>query len=219
MLDQLTYLADKYGTDKGTRGHGYTNFYDKIFNLRKNEIKNMLEIGIWDGQSLRMWRDYFPNANISGLDIMDCTKHDDERIKTYKGSQVIKEDLLNIVDKNEPFDFIIDDGGHTMKQQQYSFGVLFEKLKSGGVYIIEDLHTSLPVSKQSCGLDFGANEDYSNTTLSLLQRIYSKHCWADTYHIPENEYNYILNSYKSLQIWRKRRPNGYESITSVIYKK
>jgi len=109
--------------------------------MRRAEIK-LLEIGIGvSGESLRMWRDYFPNGAIYGVDIRKYEKVDDERIKTFIADQGSRNDLLNLINEigDIKFDAIIDDGSHRPDHQQQSIGYLFPLLRSGGIYVIEDL--------------------------------------------------------------------------------
>jgi hypothetical protein len=152
-MKTLEELADFYATDKRKSDHNYIQFYQKYFDPIKDTIKNILEIGILDhpdkirrpytGASLLMWQDYFPNAKIYGVDIQDFKKMNNERITTLIADQSNRVHLSSTM-KNvlEPLNIIIDDGGHMMHQQQISFAFLFPILKSGGWYIIEDLHTS-----------------------------------------------------------------------------
>ena len=130
----LTQLADKYNSDK--HYHGYTYMYDTLFKPIKDSVKNILEIGIQYGYSLNMWRDYFPNAMVHGVDIVPV-EIKDERIKTYFGSQT-DIDFLNSL-CNTSYDIIIDDGSHLHPDQAVTLNVLEKSLVKGGYYIIEDI--------------------------------------------------------------------------------
>ncbi|MEX2512893.1 MAG: class I SAM-dependent methyltransferase [Cyclobacteriaceae bacterium] len=146
--DDLTFLAQIYGTDKWGE-HWYTPHYDFHFKgLRKKEI-NLLEIGVGGynkpysgGASLRMWKRYFPKANIFSFDIYDKKPHEGSRIKIYQGSQVDPEFLDKICSKIGILDIIIDDGSHLNEHVLFTFHHLFPKLKMGGIYVIEDTQTS-----------------------------------------------------------------------------
>ena len=100
----LAELSIKYGSDK--HYHGYTYMYDLLFDHLKNDVKNILEIGIQYGYSLSMWHDYFPRSIIHGIDIVPIDMKND-RIKTYVGSQ----NDVNFLDSlcNIQYDIIIDD--------------------------------------------------------------------------------------------------------------
>jgi hypothetical protein len=106
-----------------------------------------LEIGISTGASLRAWKDYFPNATIYGIDL---TIHEsvlnDSRIKYAVADQSDVRQLQAAMESwtMPTFDSIIDDGGHSVKQQRVSIEYFWSFLKPGGYYIIEDLHTNIP---------------------------------------------------------------------------
>ena len=151
MLSTLSELADKYATDKRESDHGYIAFYEKHFNSLRHLKLNICEIGIlnhpdkknrpYEGASLLMWRDYFYNSGIHGIDINNHKHLEQERIRIYIADQGNRERLQQLF-KSTLLDIIIEDGSHYMHHQQISLGCLFKNLKSGGVFIIEDLHTS-----------------------------------------------------------------------------
>ena len=162
----LTALADKYKTDKGSGGHHYTEVYEYFFYPIKNNVKKVLEIGVSEGASLKMWRDYFPKAIIYGIDIKDKSRINSKTIKTFIADQADRKKLQNFIDASGAgFDIILDDGGHTIEQQQVSIGYLFRHLKRGGFYIIEDVHTSLNARYRS---GIGATANGENTTLAMI---------------------------------------------------
>ena len=123
--------------------HNYADIYDFYFNKIRDEKLNILEIGIQRGYSLKMWKEYFSNSKIVGLDISDCSHLSEPNIKIYIGNQSDDYLLKNISDSEtiDGFDIIIDDGSHNNSDMENSFNSLFPKLKIGGYYIIEDLHT------------------------------------------------------------------------------
>jgi hypothetical protein len=197
----------KYETDKFT--HGYIPIYQKYFSKLKNAT-NVLEIGIGAGESLRYWSDYFENATIYGIDIRDSKFIENERIKTFIGNQEKPEDLNNFLNTtNCEFDIIIDDGGHMMKYQQTSFGILFKRLKSGGIYVIEDLHTS--------DREPWMNPEDEISTLNMLKNIRSGGEVVSNYISQENK-EYLKDNIESVYIW-SRTPDYQESVTSIIFKK
>jgi hypothetical protein len=144
----LTQLAKHYQTDKaGT--HKYTPHYQRHFRAWRDKPINVLEIGIGGyakdgkgGASLRMWKDYFPNAQIFGLDIEDKSFVDEPRIKTFQGSQVDPEILSAIVAEVGELQIIVDDGSHLPEHVIETFGLLFPLLAPDGIYAIEDIQTS-----------------------------------------------------------------------------
>lgn len=137
-LDKLGIL---YKTDKSSLTHNYCEKYDELFAHNKDNVTDFLELGIYNGGSLRMWRDYFKNATIHAIDISFRCMFKEDRIKTYLCSQSDKQ-MLNTLFSQIKFDIILDDGSHQYKDQINSFLYLFEKVKSKGYYIIEDICTS-----------------------------------------------------------------------------
>lgn len=138
----LEALAAKYGTDKLT--HGYIPFYEQ--NLPKTP-KRILEIGVKEGRSLAMLAEYFPDAEIHGLDLFEENNSFDamklcrdgkveniERIFLHTGNQCNWRILEQL--RKYDFDVIIDDGSHNSRDQLMTFFGLF----NGKHYFIEDLH-------------------------------------------------------------------------------
>ena len=149
-MESLESIASKYNVDKLELG--YLSHYEDRFEPIRNVVTKVLEIGVESGCSHRMWLEYFPNATIYGIDIfvygvdefneLQEGNPNLDRSITFKGDQSNTDDLGNFISQyGSDFDIIIDDGGHTMKQQQTSMRELFSKVKSGGFYVVEDLHT------------------------------------------------------------------------------
>jgi len=153
-------LAKQYGVDKCPEiNHNYTPTYHSVLNSTRSKILIFLEIGIGNiplmapivgksykpGASLRMWRDYFPNASVIGCDIDKTVLFNDEhRIKTFFADQSSKVSLQNLIETdikppNNMVDIILDDGSHIKEHQILSFKTLWKYVKSGGFYIIEDV--------------------------------------------------------------------------------
>lgn len=124
--------------------HHYLEIYDEYFPPYKDKNIVLLEFGIAHGGSLEMWRKYFgPEALIIGVDVNpECKKFEEKNTPVYIGSQEDKTFLSDLKSKVPPVDILIDDGGHTMKQQITTFETLFDHVKDGGLYICEDTHTS-----------------------------------------------------------------------------
>jgi len=146
--NNLDKLAQIYGTDKWGR-HYYTPHYGTHFKDFKYQKINILEIGVggYDnpysgGRSLRMWKKYFPYGKVFSLDIVDKLFLQEKRIKIFKGSQVDKAFLMDVVSKIGQLDLIIDDGSHINEHVIETFNILFPVLKNGGIYVIEDTQTS-----------------------------------------------------------------------------
>ena len=122
----------------------YFDIYEENFYKYKNKKITILEIGIFKGGSLRMWKNYFsPDSLIVGIDINPaCKKFEKDNIKTYIGDQTDVNFLNSVIKDIGKPDIIIDDGGHTSNQQIISFNYLFNHLNDQGIYLIEDTHTS-----------------------------------------------------------------------------
>jgi hypothetical protein len=150
IMDRLTELANKFGTDKGTMdgGHGYTETYTKLFEDLVNEPVKMMEIGVCDprfpGASLKMWEEYFPILCLIGFDINPEARYfENEFTHIFIGNQGNPFDLHKCIDVYRGnYDIIIDDGSHVGEHVCNSFQVLFPYVKPGGYYIIEDLHSA-----------------------------------------------------------------------------
>lgn len=207
----LTELGIMYMTDKAMF-HGFTDFYDEHFKSIRDKKNNILEIGILMGSSIKMLHDYFHKSTIHAIDIHEKTFLNNDRIKTYICDQSNMNQLSELF-RYMQFDLIIDDGGHTMEQQQVSFWYLWNKVKSGGMYVIEDLHTSLLFGH------FGYNKP-KETTLDMVQALRNDTDFSSDF-INELEFKFIKSKVKSIHLFTK--PNDTNefknSITCVIYKK
>lgn len=155
--------AARFISDKSDQfGHDYIPSYEKILQERRIMCKTLLEIGIGgsdhesamqraygnayqQGNSLRMWRDYFFNANIYAVDI-DATSmlHNEEKIQTFVANQASESDLKTVIDSiGTNIDVIIDDGSHWVNHQVASFEILNRFLSVNGIYIIEDINPAV----------------------------------------------------------------------------
>tara|TARA_B100002019_G_scaffold192898_1_gene166912 strand:- start:207 stop:857 length:651 start_codon:yes stop_codon:yes gene_type:complete len=139
--NKMHKLAKKYGTDKVTR-HNYHNIFPFYIEKFYDKSGGMIEIGLKKGASLRMHLHLFPKMHVYGLDI-DPKQKDGDRHTIIKCDQSLETDLKNAMTKiKHPIYYINDDGSHIPEHQVLTFNVMFPKLESGGVYIIEDIETS-----------------------------------------------------------------------------
>ena len=122
----------------------YPGVYQKEFGDYRGTDLTFLEIGIFKGGSLQLWRKFFgEKANIAGLDINpDCADYVDPPTRAFIGSQADPAFLRSVIEQIGTPDIILDDGSHVASHQLASFKTLFPLLKVGGLYVIEDLHTS-----------------------------------------------------------------------------
>lgn len=149
----LKELAFMYGTDK--LSHGYMDFYEKY--LPENP-KKILEIGVREGRSIKMWQHYFPDAEIHGMDLFqEFDKPAISNVKWWKGHQADYYLLEQLV--REDFDLIIDDGSHVSRHQMMTFFGLF----NGKHYFIEDTHCCKdPFYQQSLPYRFTAEQIFNS---------------------------------------------------------
>lgn len=170
MRSQLLDLK-KYDTDKIP--HEYLQFYDPVFSEYAEKEINLLELGILEGGSLMLWRDYFPQGHIFGIDLRIPPKFtNQERIRVFEGSQT-DTDFLSKVAANAPggFDIIIDDASHMGKPTRISFWHLFDHhLKAGGIYVIEDWGTGY-WGDWPDGEVFNSNHKLRRAALGLVERL------------------------------------------------
>jgi hypothetical protein len=142
-METLENISKKYRTDKGKVYHNYLELYEKYFTKYRNRLEALLEIGLWEGESIRMWREYFPCGTIVGADILDLSHIDLPNTTVLVCNQEERTHLREIINKSvKQFDIIIDDGGHWQHQQQITLGYMFPYLKTKGTFVIEDLHTA-----------------------------------------------------------------------------
>ncbi|GAA1231671.1 class I SAM-dependent methyltransferase [Prauserella halophila] len=155
---ELAALAVRYGSDKWGM-HNYAPHYQWHFGPMRQLPITILEIGVGGyhdptggGASLRMWRDFFPQALVYGIDIVDKSTHDEGRVRTFRADQSDPDSLATVLDEIGDPDIIVDDGSHISKHVIDTFTCLFPRLRPGGKYVIEDLQTSYWPS-------FGGRED------------------------------------------------------------
>ena len=162
-------LGKIHYTDK-IHHHGYNRFYEDYLNKYRKKKFNFLEIGMDYGESMKLWRDYFKNANIFGLEIQQ--EYKDERINVVKGDQSNLTDLKNLVKITKKCDVILDDGSHVPEHQLISFNYLFEKcLSEGGVYIIEDIETSYWKKGNLYGYPINSGPNSNNNIVNIFKEI------------------------------------------------
>lgn len=116
--------------------------YPYYFDRKRRQSIKILEIGVYNGGSLEAMRDYFPNAQLTGIDIINKVNENIkswDRISFFQGDQSDKNFLKYVGKTAGPFDFIIEDGSHNYNDQVISFETLFPYLTSDGVYFVEDV--------------------------------------------------------------------------------
>ena len=153
----LHELGQKHGTDKwdhnhSFRGESYLHVYERYLASRRDEPLTFLELGVKSGASLRMWKEYFPRAEIHGVDLNpDCARHAEDRISVHIVSQDDAEALRALAASTGGFDVVLDDCSHINVLTLASLDLLLPHVRPGGLYIVEDLGMSW--------IDYGEVED------------------------------------------------------------
>ena len=157
----------------------YFGIYDRHFSRYRGTAVNMLEIGVYRGGSLQMWKEYFgPKARIWGVDVdPQCKSFEEEQISILIGDQEDRGFLRSIVATLPRFDIVLDDGGHSMKQQIHTFEELFGHIADDGVYLCEDLHTSYRTAWGGKYKGRGTFIEYSKNLIDQLNAWHSKVPW------------------------------------------
>jgi len=140
----IEYFLNNHDRNLIHKPMSYFPVYERHFDKFVGKNIKVLEIGVAQGGSVKMWKEYFgKKAEIVGVDINPkCSKFEEPGIKIYIGDQADTVFLGSIIEKEKAFDIIMDDGGHHSYQQIASFKYLFNYLKSGGVYLCEDIGTN-----------------------------------------------------------------------------
>ena len=140
-MNQLIKIYKKYSAPEGSGDKGTAHSYiENYYHYRFDEIRlnkmNILEIGVSTGLSLEMWCEYFPNSNIIGVELDNINyKPSNQRINLIIGDGTDSKTFQNIKD----LDIVIDDGSHIFTDQIFTYAILYDRLKKGGIYIIEDV--------------------------------------------------------------------------------
>ena len=148
---KLNEVFIHFATNKGSHffsdsikhfGHGYDVFYEKLFKENRTKNLNIMEFGIHHGASLAALSSYFPHANLVGVDKNPfSSNYKSKRIRTLHcdvSSEKNLESLSNYLNKD--YDYIIDDASHNPIHQKLTFFSMFQNLKSGGIFVIEELN-------------------------------------------------------------------------------
>jgi len=157
--------------------HGYTRYYDAHFAAIRNRALKVLEVGLLRGASLKMWRDYFPNAEIVGADVRSdrWTRHCGtmKNTKVFIGDEREAAFRKTLADYGQ-YDVVIDDASHAPPDQLQLWQTLWPRLRRHGWYVIEDIHQSFrPNAAERCvpaGLEA---EIYGSRDISEIHHYYN----------------------------------------------
>lgn len=217
-MNALTLVANQNKTDKGTifgECHSFTEIYEKYINKYMGKSPKILEIGVDQGSSLKMWNEYFHgNCEIYAIDIIEGKKQfETDNTHIYildQSSREMWKTFKNSFENNckEYFDIIIDDGSHIAEHQIITLSELSNCVKKDGIYILEDLHCNI------VDLDcYNKNTDFKDRPLfSLMFKEKNKF-------LSDKENDFLMQKLKNITIYSLDNPNGgfkNRSITSII---
>jgi cephalosporin hydroxylase len=143
----LEKIVDNSRTDKNTV-HSYLPLYQKLLISKKETAKNVLEVGINQGGSIKLWHDFFTNANVYGIDIMNIKDvwegiQNNKKIILHTSSDAYNNDFFinHFLHKNIKCDFMLDDGPHTLQSMQQFIKLYSQIITDDGILIIEDVQS------------------------------------------------------------------------------
>lgn len=206
MNNNLFEIFDNHTGNEIYKWEHYFDIYEKHFSKFKNSTTpiTILEIGVLNGGSLEMWQKYFgPNATIVGIDIYDdCKKFEKDNIKIRIGSQADKFFLEKLTNEFPQIDVLIDDGSHRVLHQIITFEYLFKFIKFGGVYLVEDTHTSY-------WLEYGGGKKRNGSFLEfskkLVDSLYARYSEQNSFKIDYYTKNlYSIHFYDSIVCFDKQ---------------
>lgn len=220
--ETLSKISKKYPTDKDFTHNYFNTVYERYLSPIKEDVKLVCEIGIggfisgyWvPGNSLKVFRDYFINAEILGLDIKNYEIDDLSRIKLDWIDQSKKDIVIDYSSKLNNYDLILDDASHNIYDQQITLAYFFRSLKPGGIYILEDLHTSIEVNIPEKAKLWGWGEPGHITPLEILEHFQTTGEIISDY-LTDEEKTYLKENIEKVEVFHI----GPTSITSVITKK
>jgi len=141
----LAELVDNNRSDKNTV-HSYLPLYQELLVSKKETAKNVLEIGIFEGGSIKLWSDFFTNSTVYGLDTMKLDDvwegiKNNEKIKLYTSNDAYNNEFVvtNFLNNNIKFDFMLDDGPHSIESMIQFIKLYSQMMTDDGILIIEDV--------------------------------------------------------------------------------
>lgn len=200
-MNNLQNLGLKYGTDKAVY-HYYLDYYESYLTPFKDSIKKILEIGVKEGNSIRMWREWFDSkVIIEGWDIKDLPEIDNTNLK------IVDQTNMETICRNISgiYDFVLDDGLHSQKSIEVSFSVLFPFAR---YYIIEDLHAPW------CENIY----EYGKFTIDILEYFQLHNIW-NSFYSNNQQTKYIEQFAKVESIYIRGTRENPLSISAIIKNK
>jgi hypothetical protein len=204
MNDLLSFFENNKG-NKIHKWMHYFEIYDQHLARFRDTDVHLVEIGVYHGGSLRMWKNYFgERATLTGVDINpDCRQLEEDQIGIIIGDQSDRNFLHALTSTLPRIDVLIDDGSHTRDGQVATFEVLYPHISPHGLYICEDLHSSYWIDYGGGARKKGTFIEYSK---NLIDQIHAWHS-EDAGRLSVSEFTrttYALHFYDSMLVIEKR---------------
>jgi len=202
-------LKDLFYQHEGREIHKWDHYFDvyeRYFHKYRGQELNVLEIGVAHGGSIQLWKKYFgPKLKLYAIDVNpECKKFEEENVTIFIGSQSDKKFLQEVLSQIPKMDIIIDDGGHTMIQQIVSFEALYLQLVEGGLYLVEDTHTSYWFEFRGGFRKRGTFVEYAK---NLVDSLYEAHIHQKNKLLVNDITRHIvsISFYDSIIVFEKRK--------------
>lgn len=202
----LMNLYTIFDTHQGkgiTKWHHYFPVYEKHFSSWVNKPTTFLEIGVFHGGSLQMWRRYFgPLATIIGIDINpECKAHEENGVHVRIGDQSDPVFLQQIIDEFGIPDVVIDDGSHNALHQRATFEFLYPLMPKMGCYVVEDVHTAF--FPEDYGFNGGVSNpnSFANYSKKLIDDLNADHTVGAIAPTDFTKYTWCMSFYDSMIVF------------------
>ena len=208
----LNYLCEYFNSDKGEKfknqydkpykqddkkiiAHGYARIYEKYLKEHKDKNLNIIELGSFYGNASAAFYFYFKNSQIYSADINpDMYIYRSKRLNNFFTDTSSRSSIeINILSRNIEFDLIIEDASHMLKDQIISLFILFKNLKSGGLFIVEEI--DFPEKRE----DMRIGQEFPDLK-TILNKIINKENFNSKY-INEKEKNYFLENFDTIKFY------------------
>jgi len=217
-MPQTKTIFDSHDVNLIHKWNHYFEIYDRHFNDLAGKEIHLLEIGVSQGGSIQLWKKFFgPKLHYYGIDINPaCKQFEEENVTIFIGSQEDPAFLKDLKKQIPELDILIDDGGHTMRQQIVSFELLFDKIKNNGIYLCEDNHTSY-------WYNFGGGMKRKGTYLEYIKNLIDvMHLWyagekTKIYNHHLKDKIFAIHIYDSIVVIEKRKINPPADVKSGNY--
>ena len=213
-LEKIFHNLEKHST----KWSGYFDVYERHLSRFVEKHPSILEVGILGGGSLELWEKYFNGATITGIDIVpQCADYKYEfPVEIIIGNQESPEFWQDFWVERNPYDIIIDDGGHTMNQQIVTLENCYPHLADGGIYVVEDVHTSY---WDNWGGLFRRPATFLEYSKRIVDHLNKQHFTQSL--LPENELKifedlYSVYFYNSMVVFEKKANQKFEIVDNKL---